>query len=78
MMYANFQMPRNSITISLDKSSADAALRVGAEELAHHHATTLAAIGRAALSLVIDFPLLIESRLSRRSPGRRMGRRYGL
>jgi hypothetical protein len=71
-------MPKNSITVSLDASPADAALRVGAEELANQHATTLAAVGRAALSLVIDFPLLIESRLSRRSPGRRMDRRYGL
>ena len=66
-------MPRNSITISLDKSSADSALRVGAEELAHHHATTLAAIGRAALQVVIDRPHLIESRLQKRWPGRRLG-----
>jgi len=65
-------MPRNSITISLDKSSADSALRVGAEELAHHHATTLAAIGRAALSAVIEDPRLIESRLQKRWPGRRL------
>lgn len=71
-------MPKNSISVSLDASPADAALRVGAEELANQHATTLAAVGRAALSLVIDFPQLIESRLSRRSPGRRMDRRYGL
>jgi hypothetical protein len=66
-------MPRNSITILLDKSNADAALRVGAEELAHHHATTLAAIGRAALSIAIDHPHLIDSRLNRLWPGRRLG-----
>jgi hypothetical protein len=71
-------MPRNSITVSLDESRADAALRLGAEELAHQHATTLSAIGRAALSVAIDAPHLIESRLSRRSPGRRMDQRYGL
>ena len=66
-------MPRNSITVSLDESRADAALRVGAEELAQHHATTLSAIGRAALSVAIDFPHLIDSRVSNRWPGRRLG-----
>lgn len=58
--------------MSLDDSRADAALRVGAEELAHQHATTLSAIGRAALSVAIDAPHLIESRLETRWPGRRI------
>jgi hypothetical protein len=65
-------MPRNSITVSLDESRADAALRLGAEELARQHATTLSAIGRAALSVAIDCPNLIESRLEKRWPGRRL------
>ena len=70
-----FSMPRNSITVSLDDSRADAALRLGAEELAQHHSTTLSAIGRAALSVAIDAPHLIESRLEKRWPGRRLGGR---
>jgi len=65
-------MPRNSISISLDASAADQDIRQGAEELARQHGTTLSAIGRAALSAAIDAPHLLESRLSKRWPGRRL------
>ena len=68
-------MPRNSITISLDKSQGDSALRQGTEDLANQLDTTLAAIGRAALSIAVDNPNLIDSRLVKRWPGRRLGRR---
>ena len=60
------------ITVSLDESPADVRLRRGVEGLAHLYETTISAVGRAALSTAIDDPRLIESRLSRRLPGKRM------
>lgn len=67
-------MPRN-ITIPLNSSPGDSALRQGTENLANKLDTTLAAIGRAALAIAVENPNLIDSRLVKRWPGRRLKRR---
>ena len=64
----------SQITVSLDNSTADQKIRRGAEALAHQYDVTLSSVGRAALSVAIDNPQLIESRLTRRWPGRRLAR----
>ena len=69
-----FSMPHN-ITISLNTTPGDSALRQGIEDLAIELDTTLAAIGRAALAIAVENPNLIDSRLVRRWPGRRLKRR---
>lgn len=66
----------NQITISLDSSIADSILRRRVEALAEKNESTISAIGRAALGLVVDSPHLIESRIERRWAGRSY-RKYG-
>ena len=71
MLYdeCQFSMPRN-ITISLNTSPGDSALRQGTEDLAIELGATMSAIGSAALTIAIADPHLIEPYLSRRSSGR--------
>jgi len=68
-------MPRNSITIALDKSRENSALRHGTEDLAVEVGDTISAIGSAALTIAIADPHLIEPYLSRRSSGRCIARK---